>query len=288
MSHVIITLGNEAVGSVTFDQPEKALSASRTASGFRVHLAASVTFHPPQECRSQLLLENLQATVSASGIEIGVAHYSAALRSSPDERPITFNWDWTLTALAVYEGLRAGLEPEFSIRLSGDTRYILPGQGGKEVCSIASTFGQPGFVRYSREAWTNMLREVNLRDTVLVEIPLQSDPPSGWEPVWQALRDARDSFDTGGSTGWKNCVASVRLALEKWHDLEQEDHGPGWNPPGREDRENRTKQQRLDNIRWHLIQLAHYAAHTRADEWTRDDAVLALSTLSALLAVRRP
>jgi hypothetical protein len=288
MSHVILTLGNEAVGSVTFDQPEKALLANRTASGFRVYLAASVTFHPPQESQLVLLLENLQATFSASGVEIGVAHYSAALRSSPGERSIIFNWDWTLTALAVYERVRAGLAPEFSIRLSGDIRYILPGQGGKEVCSIASTFAQPGFVRYSREAWTDMLRELNLRDTVLVEIPFQADPPSGWEPIWQALRDARDSFDTGGSTGWKNCVASVRHALEEWQKVEKEEQGPGWQRPAFPDLQSRTKAQRIDNLRWHLIQCAHLAPHTKADDWTRDDALLALSTLCALLAVRKP
>jgi hypothetical protein len=126
-----------------------------------------------------------------------------------------------------------------------------------------------------------MLREVNLRDTVLVEIPFQSDPPSGWEAVWQALQDARDSFDTGGSTGWKNCVTAVRLALDEWRRIEPEDKGPA-------DPQDRTKAHRTENLRWHLIQLAHYAAHTRADEWTRDDALLALSTLSALLAVRRP
>jgi hypothetical protein len=99
--------------------------------------------------------------------------------------------------------------------------------------------------------------------------------------VWHALRDARDSFDTGGSTGWKNCVTAVRLALEEWRKIEQEDKGLA-------DTQARTKIQRIDNLRWHLIQLAHYAAHTKADEWTRDDALLALSTLSALLAVRKP
>lgn len=165
--------------------------------------------------------------------------------------------------------------------VSGDIRYILPGEPGREPCSIASTFHQWGEIGYSQKAWTDMLRDLNVRDAVLVEIPFDSNPPSGWEPVWQAVRDALDSFDAGGSTGWRNCVASVRHALEEWRNIEKEDQGPS-------DLKSRTKTQRIDNIRWHLIQLAHYAAHTKADEWTRDDALLALSTLSALLAVRKP
>jgi hypothetical protein len=286
-NHFKIELLREEVGSVTFDQPEKTLAGIRTASGFRVHLPASVTLRAPQD-QSPLLLENLQATVSASGVEIGVARYSNSIRTPHEKLPIQFVWDWSLQAFAVYESIRAGREPQFSVMLSGDIRFILPGQGWKQPCSMALPSIQHGVIKYSRDAWTNMLRELNLQDTILVEIPFPSDPPSGWEPVWQALKDARDSFDTGGSTGWKNSVASVRHALEEWQGIEREDHGPGWHRPASGELQNRTKTQRIDNIRWHLIQLAHYAAHTKADEWTRDDAVLALSTLCALLAVRKP
>jgi hypothetical protein len=280
MSHVNITLRGETVGSVTFDQPDKALGGVRTASGFRLQLPATILLHPPQD-ESPLLLESLQATLSASGVEIGVARYPEAFRSVIGKRSFSFVWDWTIVALAVYEQLRAGREPEFSFTLSGDIRYLLPGQGWKEVCSIASTFHEPGVVRYSRAVWTSTLRQLNLRDAVLVEIPFKSDPPSGFEPIWQALRDARDSFDQGGSTGWKNCVTSVRLALEEWRRVEEEDPGP-------KELTSRTKAQRIDNLRWILMQYAHFAPHTNADDWTRDDALLALSTLCALLAIRRP
>jgi hypothetical protein len=287
MSDINITLRGEIVGSVTFDQPDKALGGVRTASGFRLYLPATITFHPPQD-QSPLLLENLQATLSASNVEIGVARYPEALRSVIGKRSFSFVWDWTMVALVVYERIRAGHEPEFSITLSGEIRYLLSGQGWKEVCSIESAFHEPGVVRYSREAWANTLRAMNLRDSILVEIPFKFDPPSGWEPVWQALRDARDSFDQGGSTGWKNCVNSVRHALEEWQNIEKEEQGPGWQRPSSGDLRGRTKEHRMDNLRWHLIQCAHLAPHTNADDWTRDDALLALSTVCALLAVRKP
>ena len=98
--------------------------------------------------------------------------------------------------------------------------------------------------------------------------------------------EARDAFEQGGTTGWKTCGAAVRRALEKW--VQIEDKEPGWKPPNKEERENRTKRQRLYILRWHLLQLAHLAVHSSADEWSRDDALLMLSTLSALLAERKP
>jgi hypothetical protein len=81
-------------------------------------------------------------------------------------------------------------------------------------------------------------------------------------------------------------VASVRLALEKWRDVEVEDPGPGFVRPSVADREARTKRQRLDQLRWDLLQMAHQGPHTHTEMWTRDDALLMLAMLSALLAER--
>jgi hypothetical protein len=100
--------------------------------------------------------------------------------------------------------------------------------------------------------------------------------------------EARDTFEHGGSTGWKSAATAVRLALEKWHEIEPEDHGPGWQTPKAAEKQARSKEQRLDNIRWHLLQLANYGPHSHADEWARDDALLMLAVLSALLAIRKP
>jgi hypothetical protein len=292
MSQINITFGNETVGSVRFTQPETGLSAVRTASGFRVQIPTAITFSAPSGSGLPLTLENLRVTIHADQTEIGTAWSGSTLSTPMREAPSQFSWDWTLDAFAFYERVRAGREPKFRLQLCGDIRYILVAQGGsrtgREPCSIARSFCEWGEVGYSQRVWTKMMRDLNLRDSILVEIPFPSDPPTGWEPVWEALRDARESFDTGGSTGWKSAVTSVRLALEEWRKLEKEDPGPGWQAPKVPDLQSRTKSQRIDNIRWHLIQLAHYAAHTRADEWTRDDALLLLSTLCSLLAVRKP
>ena len=291
MNPVSISLGVENIGSIDFRHPGQSLVARRTASGFRLLLPALITFSTPMAGKAPLLLESLSVTFSAQTdgklVEIGTGYYPQVLRTSLREHPFTFSWDWLLPTFAFYERLRNGTEPVFQVTLSGDVRHVV-GEPGREVCSIASRFHQPGEVRYSREAWTTMMKELNLGDVVLVEIPFSPDPPSGWVPVWDALKDARDSFEKGGTTGWKNCVASVRHALDEWRKIEAEDQGAGWQRPKQVELEARTKSQRLDALRWHLIQCAHLAPHTASRDWTREDAVFALSTLCALLDLRKP
>lgn len=151
-------------------------------------------------------------------------------------------------------------------------------------------YSRTGYIQvtYPRELWVDMLRRLGVAENVLVEVPLPPVPSDPWNGVWQALIDARNAFEQGGSTGWQATVTAVRHALALWHDIENEDQGPGWKTPSQPDRELRTKQQRLDALRWHLRQVAHLAPHSRAEEWTRDDALLMLTTLSTLLAERKP
>ena len=289
MNNVNITFGNESVGTLAFTQPEQGFNSSRTASGFRLQIPAVVNLSPPSVSGLPLILENLRVVFlhdeGGKQTEVGVASYSSTLSTPRREIPISLSWDWTLDAFAFYERLRSGRVAAFRLTASGDIRYVLVDQSGsqtgREPCSVARTFYQSGSVSYSQTIWTNMMRDLNLRDTVLIEIPFPSDAPTGWELVWDALQDARNSFDRGGSAGWKGTAISVRLALEEWRKIEAEDKGAT-------DLQQRTKSQRTDNIRWQLIQLAHFSAHTKADEWTRDDALLLLSSVCALLAVRKP
>jgi hypothetical protein len=288
-SLVNITLGDETVGSVVLTQPEQGFASTRTANGFRIQIPAVVSLWSPSGSGLPLILENLRVVFlhdeDGKQTEVGVAAYSATLSSPRREIAISLSWDWTLDGFAFYEHLRSGRQATFRLIASGDIRYVLveqsSSQTGREPCSVARTFFQPGNVSYSQMIWTKMMRDLNLRDSVLVEIPIQSDPPTGWEPVWDALRDARDWFDRGGSTGWKGTAISVRLALEEWRKIEAEDKGPT-------EPRQRSKSQRTDNIRWELMQLANFSAHTKADGWNRDDALLLLSSVCALLAVRKP
>src|SRR5205807_2642050 len=94
------------------------------------------------------------------------------------------------------------------------------------------------------------------------------------------LLAARNHFAQGGTTGWSGTILAVRQALEKWRAIEPEDAGPA-------DPRARSKRERLNNLRLALHQCTHIWIH-KDDECFRDDALLMLSTLSALLAERKP
>ena len=125
-----------------------------------------------------------------------------------------------------------------------------------------------------------MLLRLDVAENVFVEIPLPRSPQAPWDEVWANLVAARNHFEQGGSTGWTSCVLAIRQALEKWRDIEQPNTGAG-------DPKNRSKRERLNNLRLALHQCTHVWIH-KDDEASRDDAVLMLSTLSALLAERKP
>lgn len=273
-------------------EPEEGLSVSRTADGFVLQIPALLTLERPSETAYALLLENLTASFGFRNeqevVKLGDARCTSQLRSDCREQPIQLSWEWSLTALATYEALREGRVPGFDVTIAGNLRHVLPGDPGREPISVAHPVYEHGQLTYSRDLWVRMLRDLNIRDAVVVEIPFTSDPPTAWEGVWSALEDARNAYDQGGTAGWKACIANVRHALEEWRSIEQEDQGPGWQRPPTGDLHDRTKVQRAENLRWHLLQFAHLAPHSKARDWDRDDALLALSTLTALLASRKP
>src|SRR5262249_49230904 len=201
-------------------------------------------------------------------------------------------WLGSLAELSVYEKLRDGGGGQFDIQFEGELFYLVPApQSHHMFRTEPERFrSKAGFttITYPKEVWVKMLRGLGVAENVLVEVPLPGSPSPDWDGVWKALVDARNAFEQGGSTGWKGCVTAVRLALETWQGIEKEQMGPGWSAPSQADRRARTKKERLDNLRWHLLQIAHLGAHTGAEEWSRDDALLMLSTLSALLAERKP
>jgi hypothetical protein len=287
-----IQLGHESVGTISFPPPAQGLTATRTAEGVRIGIPALLTLHGPGRSGFSVVLEDLCATFSirrdGGTMELGTARYVGHLRSNYDNLPITLTWDWPLSAVAVYERIRDGRAPVFSVTVSGHLRYVLAGEAGKEPVSIAAPFHQIGEVGYSRDTWVGMLRKANVHDAVIVEIPFPSDPPTDWDGVWSALKEARDCFDQGGSVGWNNCIKSVRLALERWRDIETANRAPNWIDPKNKQVTDWTKEDRIEMLRRRFHEYANLGPHSGADGWNRDDAMLALSTLTSLLAVRKP
>ena len=297
------------IGSFIFEESPVRLHVMRTANGFKLQIPFKLFLAQVVKGDLQPMVSDFRGVIMASApnerVEIGHLYsesscsYTAGYRDRDAPAKVHENtgqmiWLGSLADLAYYNKLRDGGPAQFIIRLEWRLCHVFPmADSGHMACTLPE-WRRPNLgdvsVRYSRDIWVEMLRSLRVAENVLVEIPLPTCPSSDWEGVWEGVRDARNGFEQGGSTGWKDCIMGVRLALERWQKIpnEKEDQGPGWNPPSRQEKEARTKKQRFDNLRWHLFQACHRSAHTGADEWTRDDAVLALSTLSALLAERKP
>lgn len=193
-----------------------------------------------------------------------------------------------MPTLAYIEKCRDGQRPQMKLELRAEGCWLLPYQNQDRIRTAPLWIGGKVILTYPKEVWIKMLRDMKFSENVLLEIPLPSTPPTQWDKVWSAFLEARNALEQGGPTGWKSCVSAIRLALEEWKSIEKEEMGPGGITPNTNDLRSRNKQQRYDNLRWHLIQCAHLGPHSSAEDWSRDDAMLLLATLSALLAVRKP
>jgi hypothetical protein len=275
--------GCKAAGKISFPQAQ-ALSAKKTSDGLALTIPVDieVTEAPPFQ------ITNIRAIVYQRGIEVGIAHdfniYTAGSR-----RGAELVARLPAHVIRLIERVRAGGPAALELQFFCEVSRLVPQDGSPLVMGTAPQ--QASYrvhVVYPREAWVKMLNETGLGENIVVEIPLPPSPSPEWEPIWKAVTTARDSLKLGGDTAWKAALVECRHALEQWQKLEKEDHGPGWKAPTPAERSSRTRQQRLDNIRWDLLQCVHEAAHTPADKWTRDDAILVLATLTGLLAIRNP
>jgi hypothetical protein len=207
-------------------------------------------------------------------------------------------WEMTPAELRFVEGMRNGKKPAFRVDLRGKVYAILPyyraASKGKTLKLVRDKFYRTaalpetlwGYcdVVLPHDLWVQALDEIGLADAIILETPILPQAPKEWGEVWKAWEDARQAFMNGGSTGWKGCAASVRLALEEWEKL---DPLSGRFPLKEgEVLKDRSKEERIASLRWSLHQLAHLGPHKGSDQWSRDEALLVLSTLSALLSAR--
>ncbi len=283
-------------GKFVFDEPDQ-LEARRTGDGFSIVIPGHLDLSFPDRSEPCPMVSNLRCIISAvdrSGTvtELGVAldrnHYLGAIPESSSR--VRLEWRGPLATMALYERIRDGRPPVFRFDVFGDLCFLLDVEGFSSRLRSepvgAAVYGRVE-VEYKPEAWKKVLQDLGVAHVLLLEVPLPASPPAGWDEVWRHVRDAMQSFEQGGNIGWKNCVASLREALTEWQAVDPEDLGE-FKKPSRTDLEARTSRQRFDVLRWHLRQVAHLGPHRPADEWTRDEALLVLSTFAALIAVRKP
>lgn len=272
------------VGAWTFDEAPQRLEGRRTADGVIITIPARLRLRWNEDYLA--MVSNLRADVcTEDGLELGQAVSHDSFRSLKPESDFQANLTWRVSfaALAQFEHKRNGQPPVLVLNCLAEVSHLQQYEPNRAFALAPPTPKRNQLhVRYPREKWVELLRDLNVAENILLEMPMPPARPAPWDKVWNAVLDARKSFDQGGETGWKNCVTSIRLALEIWRDkIEKEEFGP-------QKKEDRTKAHRLDQLRYDLLQMAHLAAHSPASEWTRDDAQALLAMLSGLLLMRRP
>ncbi|MBK9002182.1 MAG: hypothetical protein IPM35_41205 [Myxococcales bacterium] len=297
---VRIPSSGEYFGAIEFDDPRE-LRARQTFDGLVVAFPMKVEVEKPERVAGLPMLTGVRATISAFSKEIGVAHdpnesYPAGEHDGVLEVPIP------TSVVRRIETQRDGNAFELNLRVRALLQVLrmvelapdpLKHEQDPQERVAKRVIGEPirvsGDVRLTVEpqVWATMLNATGLGENVFVEIPLPPRPAPEWQDVWKALRTAREALNRGGATAWKTVVSECRVALERWQDIDAVDHGEGGLTASRDQREGRSRRQRHDALRWHAHQLAHYFQHNHAEECTRDDAVLVLSTLAGLLATRQ-
>lgn len=296
-----IRLLNRNVGSILFGESASDLASGglrRSSDGFILAMPMRLSLNWQSEKRWQPFVSNLHAFVhidDGSGTEIGIARCSESYlpeHTNWQPRTVSLELRGSFEALNMLEKRRNGGPPKFWVRFYGAVAplyYSSNAPDGQPVIhGVPERIFSDQNVIYPQDSWIRMTTGINLHGNVLIEMPVRPEFPSRWREVYEALAEAKQNFARGGSEGWKGCVLAVRLALEKWRDIEPEMMGDDWKVPTKEARERMSKDERICAIRWCLVQFAHFGAHTSATLWTRNDATFALATLAALLAERDP
>lgn len=296
-----ISIASGSSGHILFDEAPRQLDAILGATGLNIIIPYTIAFRglDQNELNSKFfpVLSHIRATIftgwdSRNVVEIGFAHDYFRHVGAKGAKNITGQLIWSCSSQSLFrfEEIRNGDVPEFRIDLWAEAYYQVPSIDARlPLLTEPRLITGQVKIRYPREVWIAMLERIGAGLHILVEVPLPAARPAPWDGVWKSLKDARDAFDQGGTTGWQNCVANLRQALDNWRNIPGEEEELGSRtPPDRTQRENRTKKERLDLVRWHLRELTHLAHHGHSDQWSRDDALFILSVLSGLLAIRKP
>lgn len=300
------------VGAITLPHVTK-LQATKAIDGLMLRIPAEIEIRKHDRIAGHPMVSGVRAAVSCFGEHVGRMEDARSfipganwdldwvLRLSPpvirelerrrNGNALTFTIDVEAQSCAVRHVAifdkksdeRDDLVERFTPRTENGRPAICPVQGEP----LQSRTGTLEFT-CNPQVWSDMLTATGFGENVFVEIPLPQNPGPPWDEVWRALRNARDQLNRGGHNAWKGIINECRTALEKWRDIEEPDLGPGLPQPNQQDRANRSWDQRLDQLRWHLHHLTHVGVHGHADDYDRQEAVLVLATLAGLLAVRNP
>lgn len=187
-----------------------------------------------------------------------------------------------LAGLETIERLRDGEQADFRLTMRGSALILDSTEKTWDACLFQVDGGVPMSVKVqvSRDLWTPQVRVVSPMGSVLVEVPLATNRSPPWNTVWEQLDKAAGHLAQGGEGGWEGCITKVRQALELRAQIEK--IPPGSAKPDRD----QDRRERLNGLAKALFHYSSLAAHAdrHTTRWNRADAILAYSTLCAILA----
>ena len=273
-----------AIGTMEFVKEPDSLSSERTIDGFKIFLPFTLTLPRIHQDRS-LLISNLRGIVytslrSQAGIELGRLVSDTTYYAAPwtKDTPCTLRWSASMGALVRYEEIRANGPVEFQVELFMD---ILEERSGVLAAPTAPIFGRER-ISYSAELWARLLTNLRIVETIMLEIPFACQSPKGWERVWSEISNARAALQKSGEAARRECGLAVRLAFEEWKKIEPE------RIDATKRLRDRSKQERLDALRQDLKNFADLSVHTAVEDWSREEVLLMLTALCALIKLRDP
>ncbi|MEZ4447558.1 MAG: hypothetical protein R3B72_51250 [Polyangiaceae bacterium] len=307
--YVPLKIHNFDLGKITLLEPQE-LEAEQMVDGLLLRIPGTISLTEQVDAKNVVgrpIVRGLRAEVRWKGRLVGHAFDPTPMWTAPlDDTPFKLELAVTASTVQRVERERDGKSPRFTLTLRGDVQQLLEPKtdlrvavpGGDEpearIRQAPSWLSRPYpiptdivEVTYTTEAWVGMLHRTGVGENVVVEVPLPPAPVDPeWEQVWSHLRQARNHLAHGGSTGWGHVMVETRKALEVWHRIEEPQITEDPNRPLRQ----RTVDQRARALRRYLQEFSHPAAHAHTTHFepTREDAVLALATLAALLARRNP
>ena len=286
-------------GEWIFEESKKGFTVQRLADGFALTIVANIKVNSdtPAPVYIDQLRVDIAEGMSPQSLRLGTAFDRKGYSLQPGrDTPVYLVWQGSIAALETFERQREGREPQFvfdcgaNIELLNTFQITTPGKPATTrnitVRTTPMSIWCQVRLAFPKDAWVAALNGAGLRKNVLIEIPLPHSRSDPWDAVWQATDEARRHFEQGGTTGWNGCATAVRKALDAWQQISGEKVEWDSAKPSRETLKAQSKTDRFNGLRWQLLQCAHLAPHSPDNEWTRDDAVLMLATLSGLLAIR--
>lgn len=203
-------------------------------------------------------------------------------------QPVWFRFDLGVDDILRIETLRNSRDVSFGVHVTALAGWLVDSAFGwrSARCELALASSQSVIVAVPAMVWTTLLRKYDLTSAFLVELPkLPVSTGSPWTEIAECYAEAHRLFESGN---WNQCVGEVRKCFDAWRTSDGSKSLAWTVPPTGVNPSTFDKTQRLEHLRYYALQFCHKGPHTPAKNWSRHDALLAMSLLTGLLNALSP